>query len=165
VSECCNELGNLAYLIQPPLMEEQGLGPALQAYISVFNRKLGPQIRIHFPKFLGKLPAQIEITLFRIVQEALTNIERHSGSSTADIRFHSKSEGLILDITDHGCGISKKILKQLNSGTALSGIGIAGMRERIRQIGGFMKISSNSGGTRVRVDLPAKSMGFNGQPA
>jgi PAS domain S-box-containing protein len=164
VGECCDELGNLAYLIQPPLLEEQGLGPALRAYITGYNRKLGPQIRIHFPNQLSKLPAHVETTLFRIAQEALTNIERHSGSATADIRFLSKPEGLILEITDHGCGISRKILKQLNSGTALPGIGIAGMRERIRQIGGLMKISSNFGGTKVRVDLPTKNMCLSSQP-
>jgi PAS domain S-box-containing protein len=165
VGECCYELGNLAYLIQPPLLEEQGLGPAIRAYVAGYNRKLGPQIHIHFPNQLGELPAHVEITLFRIAQEALINIERHSGSSTADIRFLRKPGGLILEIADHGCGISKKILKQLNRGTALPGIGIAGMRERIRQIGGLMKIYSNSRGTRVRVDLPIKSMCLNSQPA
>jgi PAS domain S-box-containing protein len=165
VGECCYELGNLAYLIQPPLLEEQGLGPALRAYINSYNQKLGPQIRIHFPKNLSKLPAHIEITLFRIAQEALTNIEHHSGSSTADIRFLSKPGGLIFEITDYGCGISKEILKQLNRGTALPGIGIAGMRERIRQLGGLMKISANSSGTKVRVSLQTKSMCLSGQPA
>lgn len=161
VGECCYELTNLAYLIQPPLLEEQGLGPALRAYITGYNRKLGPQIHTHFPKLLGKLPAHIETTLFRIAQEALANIERHSGSATADLRLLSKPGGLILEITDHGCGISKETLKQLNSGTALPGIGIAGMRERIRQIGGLMTISSSSGGTKVRVSLQTKGIFLN----
>jgi PAS domain S-box-containing protein len=165
VDECCNDLGNLAYLIQPPLLEEQGLGPALRAYIAVYNRRLGPQISFNFPNRLGRLPAHIEITLFRIAQEALTNIECHSGSATAEIRFFRKLGGLILEIADHGCGIPKKILKQLNSGTALPGIGIAGMRERVRQLGGLMKISSSSGGTKVRVSLPTKSMRLSGRSA
>ena len=158
VGECCTELGNLAYLIQPPLLEEQGLGPALRAYVAGFNRKLGPQISLSFPSRLGRLPADVETALFRIVQEALTTIERHSGSATAEIHFFRKPGELILFIADHGCGISKEILKQLNRGTALPGIGIAGMRERIRQLGGLMKIFSSSGGTRVRVNLPIKSM-------
>jgi PAS domain S-box-containing protein len=165
VGECCNDLGNLAYLIQPPLLEEQGLGPALQAYISGHNHGHGPQIRINFPRRLGRLPSHVETTLFRIAQEALINIERHSGSATAEIRFLRKSGELILEVADHGCGISKEILKQLNRGTALPGIGIAGMRERVRQLGGLMRIFSGSNGTRVRVSLPTKSLRFSGQPA
>jgi PAS domain S-box-containing protein len=165
VGECCYELGNLACLIQPPLLDEQGLGPALRAYINGYNRKHGPQIRVHLPRRLVKLPAHVETTLFRIAQEALTNIERHSGSATADIRFINKPGGITLEITDHGRGISKKILRQLNSGTALYGIGIAGMRERIRQLGGLIKISSGSRGTKVRVSLQIKSLSLNAQPA
>jgi two-component system, NarL family, sensor kinase len=165
VSECCNDLGNLAYLIQPPLLEEQGLGPALRAFVSGYNRRHGPQISLSFPSRMGRLPTDVETTLFRVAQEALANIERHSGSATAEIRFFRKPGELILDVADHGCGISKKILKQLNRGIALSGIGIAGMQERIRQLGGLMKISSNSGGTRVKVNLPTKSLRLSGQSA
>ncbi len=156
VGECCNDLGNLAYLIQPPLLEEQGLGPALRAYITGHNRRHGPQIRINFSSRLGRLPANVETTLFRIAQEALTNIERHSGSTTAEIRLLRKTGELILEVADHGCGISRKILKQLNKGMALPGVGIAGMRERIRQLGGLMKICSGSGGTTVIAKLPIK---------
>ena len=156
VGECCNDLGNLAYLIQPPLLEEQGLGPALRAYVNGHSRRLGPQISLKFPSWLGRLPINVETILFRIAEEALTNIERHSGSATAEIRFLRKPGKLFLEITDHGCGISKEILKQLNGGTALPGIGIAGMRERVRQLGGRMEIDSSSDGTTVRVILPAK---------
>ena len=165
VAECCNDLGNLAYLIQPPLLEEQGLGPALKAYVAGYNRRPGLQISLSFPSRLGRLRADVQTTLFRIAQEALTNVERHSGSATAEIRFLRKSGELILEVADHGCGISKSLLKQLNSGTALPGIGIAGMRERIRLLGGLMKIFSSAGGTRVRVNLPIKSIRLGYQPA
>jgi two-component system NarL family sensor kinase len=156
VSECCNDLGNLAYLIQPPLLEEQGLGPALRAFVASYNRRLGPQINLSFPSKIGRLAADVETTLFRIAQEALINIERHSGSATAEIRFFKKPGEILLEAVDHGCGISKEILKQLNGGMALSGIGIAGMRERVRLLGGLMQIHSNSDGTTVRVSLPIK---------
>jgi PAS domain S-box-containing protein len=165
VGECCNDLGNLAYLIQPPLLEEQGLGPALRAYITDYNRKPGPRISLNFPSRLARLPADVETTLFRIAQEALNNIGRHSGSATAEIRFLRKNGELILEVADHGCGISKKILKQLNRGTALPGIGIAGMRERVRQLGGLMRIFSSYNGTRVKVNLPIKSVHLGAQPA
>ena len=162
VGECCNDLGNLAYLIQPPLLEEQGLGPALRAYVTNYNLMSGPQISLSFPSRQGRLPADVETTLFRIAQEALTNIENHSGSATGKIRFLRKPGELILEVADHGCGISKKILKQLNGGTALPGLGIAGMRERVRQLGGLMKIFSSSSGTRLKVILPTKRIAYQG---
>jgi PAS domain S-box-containing protein len=165
VSECCTDLGNLAYLIQPPLLEEQGLGSALRAFVAGYNRKLGPQISLSFPGRRGRLPAEIETTLFRIIQEALTNIERHSGSATAEIHFLRKPGEISLEIADHGCGISREILKQLNRGIALSGIGIAGLRERVRRLGGFMEICSGSDGTAVKVRLPIKRPRIDRQSA
>jgi PAS domain S-box-containing protein len=156
VEECCRDLGNLAYLIQPPLLEEQGLGPALRAYVNGFNERLGPQVRLNLPNRLGRLPVEAETTLFRIAQEALANIERHSGSPTADIVLRRTHGELLVEIADHGCGILRGILEQLNEGTALPGIGIAGMRERVRLLGGLMEICSSSGGTTVRVKLPIK---------
>jgi PAS domain S-box-containing protein len=165
VSECCNDLGNLAYLIQPPLLEEQGLGPALRVFIAGYNRRLGPQISLRFPSRMARLPADLETTLFRIIQEALTNIERHSGSSTAEIHCIRKPGEILLEIEDHGCGISGEILKQLNRGMALSGIGIAGLRERVRLLGGNMEICSGSDGTSVRIRLPIKRRRIDRQSA
>ena len=165
VDECCNDLGKLAYMIQPPLLEEQGLVSALRAFVAGYNRNLGLQISLRIPIRMGRLSAEIETTLFRIIQESIANIEHHSGSATAEIRFLKKRGGIFLKIIDHGCGISKKILKQLNSGTALPGIGIAGMRERVRQLGGLMKISSSSKSTSVMVNLPTKNMHLLGKSA
>jgi two-component system, NarL family, sensor kinase len=165
VGESCKDLANLVYLIQPPLLEEQGLGAALRAYVTGYNRKLGPQISLNIPRWLGRLPVDVETTLFRIAQEALTNIERHSGSATAEIRFLRRPRELLLLVADHGCGISKRILKQLSRGTALPGIGIAGMRERVRLLGGFFEIHSNSDGTTVRAKLPIKISRLNGRSA
>jgi PAS domain S-box-containing protein len=165
VGACCKDLSNLAYLIQPPLLEEQGLGPALRAYVNGFNRRRGPQVSLNFPNGRSRLPIDAETTLFRIAQEALTNIERHSGSASAEILFHRKPGEILLEVVDHGGGISKEILKQLNSGTALPGIGIAGMRERVRLLGGLMEVYSSSDGTTVRVKLPIKRPRVDGQSA
>ncbi|MBP1598543.1 MAG: histidine kinase [Acidobacteria bacterium] len=156
VGECCEDLSHLVYLIQPPLLAEQGLGSALRSYVNGFNRRLGPQVSLSFPSRLSRLPVDLETTLFRIAQEALSNIESHSGSATAEILFRRKDGEILLEVADHGCGISTEMLKQLNSGRALSGIGIAGIRERVRLLGGLMKICSNSDGTTVRVKLPIK---------
>jgi len=154
--ECCTNLSNLAYLIQPPLLVERGLGPALRAYVDGFNRRLGPQVSLDFRSPQGRFSVDTEITLFRIAQEALTNIECHSGSATAEILFCRKHGELLLEVADHGCGIPKEILKQLNRGTALPGIGIAGIRERVRLLGGLMEINSSSAGTTVRAKLPIR---------
>jgi two-component system, NarL family, sensor kinase len=166
VGECCKELSDLAYLTQPPLLEELGLGPALRAYVTHHNLKLGSQINLHLPRWLGRLPADVETALFSIAQEAIANIDSHSRSATAEIRFLRKPGGLLLfEIADHGCGIPEGTLKLLNSGTALSGVGIAGMRERVRQLGGLMKIHSGLDGTAVRVTLPMKRQRLDGQSA
>ena len=154
VGECCTDLGKLAYQLQPPLLEEQGLGPALTAYVNGYNRRLGPQISLTVPSDLSRLPCDVETTLFRVTQEALTNIERHSRSATAEIRIVAEPPEVLLDIADHGCGISPEIVKRLNIGTALPGVGIAGMRERVRQLGGFLKIFSGPAGTTVSTRLP-----------
>jgi two-component system NarL family sensor kinase len=114
---------------------------------------------------MARLPADLETTLFRIIQEALTNIERHSGSSTAEIHCIRKPGEILLEIEDHGCGISGEILKQLNRGMALSGIGIAGLRERVRLLGGNMEICSGSDGTSVRIRLPIKRRRIDRQSA
>jgi PAS domain S-box-containing protein len=158
LDECCRDLSELAYLIQPPLLEEQGMGPALQAYVNGFNRRLGPHVSLHFPSRLGRFPSDVEMTVFRIAEEALINIERHSDSATAEIFLRRKPGELRMEVADHGCGISKELLKKLNSGTALPGIGIAGMRERVRQLGGLMEIDSSSDGTTVRTILPIKRL-------
>ncbi len=165
VSECFKDLSKLAYLIQPPLLEERGFGPALRAYVDGFNRRLGPQVSLNFPGRGGRLPVEAETTLFRIAQEALTNIERHSGSATAEILFRRKPAECLLEVADHGRGISKEILKQLSAGAALSGFGISGMRERVRLLGGLLEIHSSSDGTEVRVTLPIKRQRLAGQLA
>lgn len=165
LSECCKDLSNLAYLIQPPLLEEQGLGAALRVLIAGYNRRSGLQISLSIPNRMGRLLADMETTLFRIIQEALTNIERHSGSATAEIHFFRNPGELLLEITDHGCGISRETLKQLNRGIAMSGIGIAGLRERVRLLGGIMKIGSGSDGTSVTVRLPIKRSRINRRSA
>jgi two-component system, NarL family, sensor kinase len=156
VDQCCEDLSHLAYLTQPPLLIEQGLGPALRAYVNAFNRRLGPQVSLSFPNGRGRLPVDVETTLFYIAQEALSNIERHSGSATGEILFRRKPSQLFLEITDHGRGIPKEMLKQLNSGKALPGIGIVGMRERVRLLGGLMEIYSSPDGTTVITKLPIR---------
>jgi PAS domain S-box-containing protein len=156
LGECCNDLSSLAYVLHPPLLDELGLGPALNAYAASYSRSLGCEITLDLPSQLARLPADVETNLFRIAQEALTNIDRHSDSASAEIRLVTVPGELVLEVTDHGGGIPQQTLEQLSDGGALPGVGIAGMRERARQLGGRLEVDSSTEGTTVRVKLPAK---------
>jgi two-component system NarL family sensor kinase len=156
VGECCNELSSLAYVLHPPLLDELGLGPALKAYAAGYSHSLGREITLDLPSELERLPVDVETNLFRIAQEALTNIDRHSDSARAEIRLLIGPGELLLEVTDHGGGILQGTLEQLNDGGALPGVGIPGMRERARQLGGRLEVDSSTVGTTVRVKLPAK---------
>jgi PAS domain S-box-containing protein len=156
VGECCNELSSLAYVLHPPLLDELGLCPALKAYADGYSRSLGREITLDLPSDLARLPADVETNLFRITQEALTNIDRHSDSARAEIRLLAGPGELLLEVTDHGGGILQETLEHLHDGGALPGVGIAGMRERARKLGGRLEVESSARGTTVRVKLPAK---------
>jgi two-component system NarL family sensor kinase len=101
----------------------------------------------------GRLPQEYELTLFRVVQECLTNIHRHSGSSTATVRLSRTAEGIRLDVEDHGKGIDPEMTSKITSG-ASAGVGMRGMQERVKSVGGRMTIDSDQNGTSIRVTLP-----------
>jgi signal transduction histidine kinase len=154
--ECSNELRTLAYLLHPPLLDELGLASALRAYISGHNQRHGIFVSLKLPRRLPRLGSDLEIAIFRIVQEALSNIHRHSKSKTAKIRLSASPCKWILEVSDQGQGIAPDILERLNEGTAILGVGIAGMRERVRQLGGRLEILSSRRGTTVRSVFPRR---------
>jgi signal transduction histidine kinase len=152
--QCSDDLRTLSYLLHPPLIDEEGLASALRWYAQGFTKRSGIRIELDVPPELGRLPQDMETTLFRTVQEGLTNVHLHSGSKTAWIKIlHAPSE-VTLEIGDEGRGIPSEVLKRIPAGFADLGVGIAGMRERIRQLGGRLAIDSGSRGTKVRVVLP-----------
>jgi len=144
--QCANELRTISYLLHPPLLEELGLGRALRGYVEGFSRRSGIDVKLNSKVNLGKLGFEVELTVFRIVQEALANVHRHSQSRTACITLVCDSEGVSLEIADQGRGMPQ--------GPLSSGVGIAGMRERVRLLKGRLEISSAAGGTTIRVYLP-----------
>jgi signal transduction histidine kinase len=115
------------------------------------------------PEGLERLPREYELSLFRIVQECLTNIHRHSGSSTAVVRLSRMSDEVILEVSDQGRGIDPETQERFFAGRT-SGVGLRGMRERVRQIGGALQIQSTAGGTTVLAVLPLRSLTANSQP-
>jgi signal transduction histidine kinase len=133
-------------------LDESGLYSAISWYLQGLLERSGLQIQLDISKEFGRLPRETELVIFRLVQECLTNIHRHSASETASIRIARESNQIILDIRDQGKGMSAERLAEIQSGR--SGVGIGGMRERLRQFEGTMKIESDSSGTRVFATIP-----------
>jgi len=154
--QCSQEVRTLAYLLHPPLLDQLGLAAALKSYVEGFSKRSGIQIALSLPRQLPRFAEDIEITLFRIVQEALGNIHRHSGSATGRVRLAHKNHSITLEISDSGFGIPPATLQAIERGAA-TGIGLAGMRERLRQFGGSLEIASTHKGTTLRVVAPLQA--------
>ncbi len=151
VDEMSRQIRTMSYLLHPPLLDEAGLCSAVRWYADGFSARSEVEVTLDLPSNLGRLPADLEITLFRLIQESLTNIHRHSGSKTAIIQLKKNEEGVCLEILDAGKGFdaapSKKHFTR-------PGVGILGMKERVRKFGGSLEFLPNNPGTRVRAKLP-----------
>jgi signal transduction histidine kinase len=150
---CTSEIRTMSYLLHPPLLDEMGLGSAIAWYAEGFAQRSGIRVDVEIPETLQRLPSEIETTLFRVVQQSLANIHRHSGSATAMIRIGIDEDSVGVEIRDEGRGISSEVLAGFRSGTRLLGVGLAGMRERIRDMGGSFDIDSSEKGTSIQVAL------------
>jgi signal transduction histidine kinase len=150
---CTSEIRTMSYLLHPPLLDEMGLGSAIAWYAEGFAQRSGVRVDVEIPETLPRLPSEIETTLFRVVQQSLANIHRHSGSAMAMIRISIDEDSVGVEIRDEGRGISSEILAGFRSGTRLLGVGLAGMRERIRDMGGSFEIDSSEKGTSIQVAL------------
>jgi two-component system NarL family sensor kinase len=148
-----NELRTISYLLHPPLLDEMGLESALRWFVEGFAQRSGIQIDLDLARGFGRLSPDLETAVFRVVQECLTNIHRHSESATAKIRLSQESGRVLLEIEDAGKGIAPEKLTQVTS-FASSGVGLRGIRERIEDFDGELEIASGEGGTQVRVSLP-----------
>src|SRR5262249_4234378 len=153
------EIRTLSYLLHPPMLDQAGLVPALEWYIEGFTRRSGIEVSLVAAEEIGRLSKDVERDLFRVVQEALTNVHRHSGSPIARIRLERQNHDLVLQIKDQGCGVRQKPAQANVSGIELLGVGIRGMHERLRQLSGRLEIESSDQGTTVTavVPLPAES--------
>lgn len=151
-NDLSKEIRTLSYLLHPPLLDEAGLGSALRWYVSGFSDRSKIQVELLLPEDLGRLASDLEIVVFRVVQEGLTNIHRHSGSATARISISRSADLLEMEISDRGKGIPPERQRELI--TARVGVGVRGMEERVRQFKGSLKIESDENGTKVMVTLP-----------
>jgi signal transduction histidine kinase/CheY-like chemotaxis protein len=148
------EIRTLSYLLHPPLLDEFGLGSALKWYVEGFNKRSGVDVTLEVPEGLRRFPSDKETALFRVVQESLTNVMHHSGTQKAWIQVIAGADDVQVSVQDEGKGIDSRVLARLDGGTGALGVGIPGLRERLRQLGGGLEISSSSRGTRVVATLP-----------
>ncbi len=153
--QCSQEIRTVSYLLHPPLLDELGLTSALRSYTTGFGQRTGIDIDLKIDE-VGRLPGEIETTVFRIVQEALTNVHRHSGAHHAEVRVIRDPKEVKVIVADDGRGIPAARLRLLGEGASL-GVGVAGMRERARQFGGQLRIASSERGTTVTAMLPLGS--------
>jgi len=148
------QLRTMSYLLHPPLLDEMGLPSALQWYVDGFTQRSGITVDLKTsPNEFGRLPDDMEIALFRTVQESLTNIHRHSGSQIARIRLSRTAETVDVEISDNGKGVPPQ---RFYGGQVIPGVGIMGIHERMRQFGGNAEIASSAGGTVVQATIPLK---------
>ena len=152
VQQLNREIRTTSYLLHPPLLDETGLAPALKWYLEGLKGRSSVDITLEVAEDFGRLPRDMELVLFRLVQECLTNIHRHSGSKAATVSLTRDMNSVSLEVRDQGVGIPQEKLAQLQSQG--SGVGIRGMRERVRQFRGDMSIESDGSGTSVLVTLP-----------
>ena len=153
LDQSLKEIRTISHLLHPSGLEEGGFSAAAKWYAEEFAKRSGIQLKLDIAEPAVRLPREIEIALFRVLQESLTNIHRHSKSSLAEVIFQPSSEQATLTIKDQGVGISRELLERFRtSGT--SGVGLAGMRERIRELGGSFEVTSGNDGTCVHVNVP-----------
>src|SRR5580692_322069 len=152
VDQVSREIRTISHLLHPPLLDVAGLASALRWYVDGFSERSHIKVDLEIPQDFGRLPDEMEIAIFRIVQECLTNIHRHSGSTTATIRLDQKGDRLTVEVQDRGKGISLEKQHELIE-LGRGGVGFAGMRERLRLLGGTLEIKSDESGTTVSAIL------------
>jgi len=139
------------------MLDESGLSSALRWYINGLAERSGFSIELNIPENLERLAPEVELAIFRLVQECLTNIHRHSGSKTAVIRIAREPDKIYAEVQDHGKGISQERLAEVQSQGV--GVGLRGMRERVRQSHGELIVDSNALGTKITAIFPTETLG------
>ncbi len=157
VDDLNTEIRTISHLLHPPLLDEAGLASALRWYSDGFAQRSKIKVDLDLPGQFGRLSSELETTIFRVVQECLTNIHRHSGSSVARIRLRHSDGEVVVTVADEGRGLSRAKQDEV-ADTGTPGVGLRGMRERVRQLGGSLEINSDGEGrgTSVMVRLPVE---------
>jgi signal transduction histidine kinase len=155
------ETRTISHLLHPPLLDEAGFSSAAKWYLDGFAQRSGIEVKRDFPDDIGRLPKLIELGLFRVLQESLTNIHRHSGSTKAEVALKLFPDRVILEVRDYGAGIPPGLLRNFQDKGTNSGVGLAGMRERLRELGGRLDIRSGHG-TLISATMPLSQAAKDG---
>ncbi len=153
VEQISREIRTISHLLHPPLLDVAGLASALRWYVDGFSERSQIKVDLQIPEPFRRLSDEMEIAIFRMVQECLTNIHRHSGGTSAAIRVHEQDHRIVVEVQDRGKGIPLEKQLELSS-SGRTGVGFRGMRERLRQLGGALEIRSDNAGTAVTATLP-----------
>jgi two-component system NarL family sensor kinase len=155
LEQISSEIRTISHLLHPPLLDAAGLASALRWYVDGFSERSKIQVDLQIPNEFRRMSDELEIAIFRMVQECLTNIHRHSGGASAVIRAHEENDQVFIEVEDTGKGIS--IEKQIElSSAGRTGVGFRGMRERLRQLGGTLEVRSGGAGTVVTARVPSR---------
>lgn len=153
VDRCISDTRTLSHLLHPPLLDEAGFASAAKWYVEGFGQRSGIATQLDLPEQIHRLPVRMETALFRILQEALTNVHRHSGSRAVQVRVSLDKVRVVLTIRDFGMGVPREVLDRFWK-TGNVGVGLAGIRERLKELGGFLEIESNLDGTLLKATIP-----------
>jgi signal transduction histidine kinase len=154
LDEAMAETRTISHLLHPPLLDEAGFSSAAQWYLEGFAQRSGIKVKIDLPNNVGRVPKPVALCLFRVLQESLTNIHRHSGSARADVALTLLTDQVTLQVRDYGKGIAPELLSSFRTKGTNSGVGLAGMRERIRELGGQFDIQPGAPGALISVIMP-----------
>jgi signal transduction histidine kinase len=156
--DAVKEVRTISYLLYPPMLEEMGLHSAISWYLDGFTKRSGIQTTFEVSPNLGRLDPDVELAIFRVLQESLTNVHRHSGSTTASIRLSLDDDTFVMEISDQGKGAHSdtRLGENGQDGVGGHGVGLRGMRERMRQVGGKLDFCSSRKGTVVTATVPIK---------
>jgi len=155
VEECVKEVRTISYLLYPPMLEELGLKSAIPWYLDGFSKRSGIRTTFELAEAFERLPRDAELILFRVLQESLTNVHRHSGSPTANVRLWRTAESVVLEVSDQGKGVPAGILEEsTRDWVGTTGVGLRSMSHRVRQFGGTLELASTGTGTQLRATVP-----------
>jgi len=152
--DCAKEVRALSHLLHPPLLDHLGLAAAIRDHVKALKARSGIRVKLDLPDNLSRLPAEANLAIFRVVQEGLANVHRHSGRKSATIRLRRTADQVWLEVRDRGRGLPPSAVQCRNGRPGRTGVGLIAMRERLSELGGRLDIESSKNGTTLRATLP-----------
>jgi signal transduction histidine kinase len=154
IQEAAAQTRTISYLLHPPMLDELGFRSAAEWFMEGFTKRTGVPVTANISPGVEHLPKDLELALFRILQEALTNIHRHSKSASAEVSISMQAQEVTMIISDHGKGIPPETLSNFKTNGTRVGVGLAGMKERVMEFKGSLEIQSDGAGTKITVRMP-----------